>query len=404
MNVPSKKKSVLIFSCFYKPFEGGAERYVVEIVERLKAKYNFVILTSRLSRGLARSEHYSGVDIYRLGIGLKIDKYLFPFLAPLRALFLRKELVHAVLASYAGLALCFYNILDRKTPTLLTLQSGKIRMPRFLFKIVHRCPNIIQAVSQSLADRAKFFGAKNVVVIPNGVDLKRFDVSQNSNEYDNMSDMKEKRIKIRKKIGIDNNDFLVITVARLEKVKGIEYLIRAMAEIKKYGLGRYNDDTANNKNKNRMNRIMLVVIGDGTERNNLEELTGNLRLNDIIKFLGWVSNEDVPFYLTAADCFVLPSLSEGFGIAIIEAQAIGLPVIASKVGGIPDIIKDRENGILVRPGNSGDIARAILDIYNQPSVAKKIIKNANKTVNRYDWEKIVQEIDKIYIRLISGNF
>jgi glycosyltransferase involved in cell wall biosynthesis len=224
------KPKILIFSAFYDPFEGGAERYVKEISQRLKDKYQFSILTSRLSRKLPKKEVKEGVEIFRLGFGFKFDKYLYPILAPFKSFSIPHQLLHAVLESYAGIALIIYKIFNKKTKTLLTLQSGKVSIPNFLFKKVHQTPDKVQAISKALAKRAEKFGAKNVEVIPNGVDLKEF-----------------------QKRNIPKEKYRIVCVSHLKKVKGIEYLIGAMPKVLE-----------------KFPEAKLVLIGEGPERENLK--------------------------------------------------------------------------------------------------------------------------------------
>ena len=378
------KKTILILSCFYEPFEGGAERYVKEITQRLKEKYNFIILTARLSFKLPKYEVKERIKIYRLGIGTKFDKLLYPILAFFKSFSIKKDLIQAVLESYAGLTLLFYRIFDKKTPALLTLQTGRVSIPAFLFKKIHQAPDKIQAISKALAKRARRFGAKNVEVVPNGIDLKRFENLERKS----------------------HQGFVVITVARLEKVKGIEYLIKAMSILRSDEIRRrdpmsrsdlrWRSDLQISKSPN----LQILNIGDGSERKNLEDLVRKLGLERRVKFLGLIPNEKIPEYLAAADCFVLPSLSEGLGIAILEAQACGVPVIASRVGGISDIIKDGKTGILVEPKNPEAISQAIIKIFSEPEFAQKITQNAKANLEKYDWNNISRQIERIYQELL----
>ena len=171
--------------------------------------------------------------------------------------------------------------------------------------------------------------------------------------------------------------FVVMTVARLEKVKGIEFLIRAVKD------------------------FQLLIIGDGSERKNLENLVKKLNLKERVNFLGEIPNEKIPEYLAAADCFVLPSLKEGFGIAILEAQAAGVPVIATRVGGILDLVEDQKTGILVEPGNAEAITQAILKIRSSPDFARSLVQNAKMNLNAYHWQNIALKVFQIYEDCLS---
>jgi glycosyltransferase involved in cell wall biosynthesis len=355
------KKQILILSCFYKPFGGGAEVYIEEIVKKLKNDYDFIILTSRISRKFPRHEEKDGVRIIRIGIGCYFDKYLYPIVAFFKIFSIEKDLIHAVMESYAGLALLSYRIIDRNTPALLTLQSGRVRMPKFLFKKIHQAPDKIQAISKYLAQRAKNFGAKNIEVIPNGINLEQFNPALR-----------------------DKQKHKIICVAHLRRVKGIRYLISAMPKI----LEKFPD-------------AKLILIGEGPEKKDLESRIKNQELRDAVELKGKLSQEQVMGELSEAEVFVLPSLFEGQGIAILEAQASNVPVIASDIGGIPDIVEDEKTGILVEPKNSEQIAGAIIKIFLYPNLAKVLAQNALQEVQQYDWQNIAQEINKIYQQLLK---
>jgi len=376
------KKTILILSCFYTPFEGGAERYVKEITQRLKEKYNFLILTSWLSRKTPKKEIKDEIEIFRLGLGFQFDKYLYPILAPFKSFFISHDILHAVLESYAGLALLIYKIFNKKTPTLLTLQTGRVSIPYFLFKKIHQVPDKIQAISNTLAERAKKFGAKNVEVVPNGVTLNKFKI-------------RNSKFKMKGKLGL-KDQFVIMTIARLEKVKGIEYLIEAM-EILNSKFKIQPQPISNGLGQN----SKLFIIGDGSERKKLENLVENLNLQEKVKFFGQILNEKIPEFLASANCFVLPSVSEGFGIVILEAMAAGVPVIATNVGGIPDIIENGKNGILVEPKNPEAIVKAIIKIFSDSQFAQKLVQNANANLTRYDWDNIAQKINLIYQELLK---
>jgi glycosyltransferase involved in cell wall biosynthesis len=221
--------------------------------------------------------------------------------------------------------------------------------------MVYRRASICIAASLAIKNNFLAVGVKNIEVIPNGIDLKRFENLEFSQP----------------------KDFTVITVARLEEVKGIEYLIRAV------------DD------------FNLIIIGEGSNRKCLEALTEELHLEDKVKFLGEIPNKDIPANLKKAHCFCLPSLKEGFGIVVLEAMAAGLPAVATKVGGIVDIIKAEENGILVSPKNPREIREAIMRIKNNQELTTKLTENAKQGLKKYDWNNIADRVEEVYKKTIK---
>jgi len=142
----------------------------------------------------------------------------------------------------------------------------------------------------------------------------------------------------RKRLDLPLSDGIVLYVGNLYPLKGCQYLIQAMALIK------------------RPDR-RLMIVGEGPERRRLEVLSDSLGLP--VTFVGAVPKEQVPLWMSAADLLVHPTLSEGFGLVVLEALSCGLPVVASNVGGIPELINDGVNGYLVEPANVSALAEAM---------------------------------------------
>lgn len=199
-----------------------------------------------------------------------------------------------------------------------------------------------------------------IFVIPNGIDLKKF-------------------LNIQKEDTTSNGEKIVLYVGSLRPVKGVKYLIEAMRIVIK------------NKPDTK-----LVIVGDGTEREQLEMLVRSLKLGRYIKFVGMVPNENVPEYMISSDIFVLPSLSEGFPNVILEAMASGLPIICTEVGGMREIIKEGENGFMVSTKNIEELSEKVLMLLQDDELRKNISKNNKIAVKKYDLENVVERIEKIY--------
>ena len=147
-----------------------------------------------------------------------------------------------------------------------------------------------------------------------------------------------------------NWDKFILSVGQLEKVKGMDILIEAFGKIDK--------------------DFKLIIIGEGSERNTLENKIKSLGLNDRVELKGKLSLEQVEYIMKNCYCFVLSSLSEGLPRVLLEAQSLSKPIIASNVGGIPDLIKVGENGFLFEPGNSDDLAQKLNTLMHEPSLAQ----------------------------------
>jgi len=153
------------------------------------------------------------------------------------------------------------------------------------------------------------------------------------------------------------------TVAVLERRKGHRYLLEAAKILKDKGV-----------------RPRILLAGAGQERAFLEQLVTRWGLQREVVFMEFVS--DVPNFLAGIDLFVLPSLNEGLGVSIIEAMAAGKPVVASRVGGIPELVQDRITGLLVPPGNAQALAEAISHLLSEPSMMESMGTMAKRRVQR----------------------
>ena len=218
-----------------------------------------------------------------------------------------------------------------------------------LLKITDFLNDLTVVVSQKIKDdltKKRIIPDKKIMVIYNGVKEAENTISS------------EDIYKIKKDLSIENNSPIILSIGRLHYVKGHIYLIRAVKILI-------------DKNPN----LKLLIIGDGPERKNLENESVKLGLNNSILFLGEI--RETVLYYKLADIFILPSINEGFGLSVVEAMSNKLLVIASSVGGIPEIIKDSVNGFLVEPGSPIKLAEVISDTISKDNLDKeKITENA----------------------------
>lgn len=214
---------------------------------------------------------------------------------------------------------------------------------------------------------------KKINCISMGVDINQFSYQRNLEKKDTLINNLSRPI--------------LLYVGILSKFKGLDYLIKALpAIIEKFP------------------QTNLVMIGLGQDKEELEKLALNLNLKEKVFFLGSLPNEELPAYYQKADVFVLPSLSEGTPVTILEAMASGCPVVATEAGGIPYLIKNGENGLLVKPQSSQELSRAIIEILSKPDLRDKFIKKAREIVeDNYDWQIIANKHKLLYESLIKNN-
>jgi len=140
-------------------------------------------------------------------------------------------------------------------------------------------------------------------------------------------------------------------------------------------------------------------VGDGSERSNLQKQADELGVGGDIEFVGERAHDELPDWYSKADIFVMPSLSEGFGITAIEAMAAGLAIVVTWVGSLPEIVRDGETGILVEPKRADQIHDAVLRIYNNEILRVALAESAKSEVQRFDWHHSAQKVYEVYRQL-----
>ncbi len=208
-----------------------------------------------------------------------------------------------------------------------------------------------------------------VLVAHSGINLDRF-----SNTSVDPSAM-------RRSLGIPESNLVVGTVGRLTPIKGHRYLIEAAGKI----VSSRPDTT-------------FVFLGDGELLDELKNMAAKLGVEENIKFLGW--RQDVAEVMSVFDIFVLPSLNEGMGRVLVEAMALGKPIVASDVGGIPDLVVQGKNGYLVPVGDVETLAARIKELLDDPGKREEMGNTGQRYAAKYSSEKMVEKIDLLYHKLL----
>lgn len=228
----------------------------------------------------------------------------------------------------------------------------------------------IIAVSNAVADRMdrNLLGTK-LETIYNGVE---FAAPQRSREV------------VRAELGIEPNQIIGIMVARIDHLKGHETLIDALSQL-----------------QGRSIPLTMLIAGDGTMRIEREQQAADLGLtSNEVRFLGFRS--DVPDLLAACDIFVLPSLTEGLPLSVLEAMSHGLPIIATPVGGIPELVLDHEHGILVPVQDSSALAEALASLVSNPS-QREIMGTASteRIQAHFTYPRMLESYECLYNNLLT---
>lgn len=234
------------------------------------------------------------------------------------------------------------------------------------------CADLAMPVAKSVAEDLVNFGAirNKVVTIYNGIDLNLLDKVMCNDEYSSV-------------LLDEINDSSVIVVgyfARLDRVKGHRYLIKAISEVSKT-----------------FPNIKLILTGEGPLRDELVNLSRALNLEEKVLFTGKISHESLYKLLKRVDIYAFPSLAELFPYAILEAMAGGKPIVATNVGGVVEVIKNEETGLLVPPGDSTELAKGIKSLINNPIEAKEMGIRCRKLIEgKFTLHKIAHDLTRCY--------
>jgi len=349
---------------------------IQEVTKRLP-EFEFDLFTARLDQKLPSKERIGNINVFRVGTGKPLmDKWLYPWRASKLALDKHKispyGAIHAIMATYAGLAALLFKKRQKNAPYLLTLQSGDSDFFIWLrtwfwypwYRQIYTKANYITAISRWLEDRARSYGYKEEISrIPNGVDVESFS---------NKINLEERKV-IRDQWRVKDRDFVVITASRLVRKNGIDILI----------------DSINDLPEN----VKLIIAGIGKDEKQLKSQVASRKLQDRVLFLGHVGHERLPALLQSADVFVRPSRSEGMGNSFIEARIAGLPVLGTDIGGIKDLIKAN----IVEPievNEAEHVAKKIKEVMDKLNYS--IQNPQNDVKDNFSWDSIAKQYKKVY--------
>jgi glycosyltransferase involved in cell wall biosynthesis len=240
----------------------------------------------------------------------------------------------------------------------------------FYYKIDRKClPRYerVICVSDDLFERCREVGVptKNLALVENGIDATDYRRTRTINEA-------------KAALGFPKSRFLIGAVGRLSAEKGFDLLIRSV-----HDLVRQNED------------VHLVIVGEGDARASLEGLVAELGLQDRVALPGWQT--DVRCYFEAMDAFALSSLREGLPNVVLEAMALEVPVLATRVNGVPRLVQDGHNGQLVEPGNGSALTAGLLSLIRDAGLRDRFRAAGRLTVEgRYSFQARVEKIKQIY--------
>jgi sugar transferase (PEP-CTERM/EpsH1 system associated) len=349
---------------------GGAERVVVSLATRLdRARFEPAVCCLAKPGGLAGEIERAGVPLHVLGKRPGIDLRLLWRLYRLIKR-LKPDVIHTHLftGNAWGRAAAWLAGTKRIIASEHSVDLWKNGVRRFVDRALAIPSFRVVAKSEAIADfcrTVEHIPERKVITIRNGIDVSR---------YNNGFDHEE----VRRAIGLPRDAMVVGTVGRLSPEKGHEVLIEALKRLKADLPG-----------------LSAVVAGDGPLRGEVHRVLRAKGMEGTMRLLGY--REDVPALLAAMDIFVLPSHREGMPLALLEAMAARLPVIATNVGGCREVIVNGKNGFLVPPARPDMLAEAIRCLANKAELRRSFGDEAGRTVEeRFSIEMMVRKMEELY--------
>lgn len=347
---------------------GGAEKLVVDLLSNYD-RSNFdmaaVSFYAKSNTILEKKLDNFGIKVYYLdkhkgpdiSLLFKIDKVIKEF---------KPVVIHTHL--YTVRYVLFTSILNKipvRVHTVHSISSKELDKAGFVIqKLAYRYFNFVPVAISSIVKKSvmEFYHIKDVPLILNGVDIKKYQVSKKQN---------------------GNEIIKLIHVGRFSPVKNHNLLIDALKIV-----------------SDKKDNVKLYLVGDGELRKEIEDKIIRLNLTDKVELLG--IREDIPNLLANSDIFVMSSDWEGLPLVLLEALAAGLPIISTDVGGVPDIIENNVNGILVKPNDSISLSKAIINLSENKELREKM-SEINKIYSlKFDIKNTQHEYENLYLNLYEA--
>lgn len=385
-NANGKKK---ILFCITKGNFGGAQRYVFDVASNLPREQFEVVVAcgpGDLLKQRCKEAKIEVVDLQNSEREINLRNEL----KTVRELvgIIRKEkpnIVHfnsSKIGFLGALAILYFRVLNLFRISNLEFRAlftshgwafneqHRSSFARLIFYIAHYFTVLVCDKSIAVSEKTKKdiawlpFAENKITVVHNGI-----------KPFKTLTNKEASEILIKK----DGGQNIILTLAELHHNKGIDVALKAIS-----GLPEKIKES-----------IAYYIAGDGEERKMLEKLSVDLNIQNLVHFLGFI--EDAKKLLSGATIFLFPSRTENLPYAVLEAGFSGLPIIASSVGGIPEIIRDMQNGILVHPKNPKEIAEGILYLLDHKEKQKEFGMEIKKTItNFFTLEKMIRETVALY--------
>ncbi len=376
---------------------GGVERRIMETAKRLQTESDITVF-SGTKAGFKKPSSINGVNFvpcYSTDMLFPVDNWFFNrsitkkasvinadvyeahavsgygFLKTLEKLGINKPFIHTI---HGVLADEYEQAKKNGYPSFRGRVSNNFmkRLSKLEEETAKNATLIVTISNYSLEKIQKYYDIEQskVRIVPNGVDIDKFKPMDTKG--------------VRQQFGL-GNELCVLFVGSLIPRKGLPFLVEAAKKVVK--------DQADTK---------FLIVGDGPLRNQLSDSLDTANLSGNFKFIGNLKDDVLPLVYNCADVFVLPSIQEGQGIVLLEAQASSKPVVAFNIGGVNETVQNKETGFLVNRGNVDALADALLKLLTDRALREKMGSNGRKFVSEnYTWDICAQKMLRVYSEVLK---
>lgn len=347
---------------------GGQEKRVLSEAAGLSARGHYVAIVCREHAKIRNEATKKGIDVHTLPLRKPYDILSITRLAK----FLKTE-GFDVVNTHSGIDSWIGGLAARLAgvPVLVRTRHLNIPLKRNILNFIHYLPDMYitsgENMQRTLVEQCSF-PAERVISIPTGVPPEFFDVKKDAG--------------MKKKYGLREEEIVITNVGILRKVKGHEITLQAVRPV-----------------VDKFPQARFLLVGDGPRRKLLQQMADNMGIAEYVRFTGHVAN--IYEIYSFADVAILSSWSEGVPQSILQAMAFGVPVVATKVGGVPEVVMSGKTGILVSPGEYAELAGGILRLLTEPSLASVLAGNAGRLVReRHSLGHMLDKTEDLYIKLL----
>lgn len=348
---------------------GGQEKRVLAEAAGLTEKGHYIALACR-----------NHARIKNEAIKLGIDIHIFPFRKSydlssiIKLTGLLKDKKFDIVNTHSGVDSWIGGIAAKlaKVPALVRTRHLNLPLRRNPLNFIHYLPDVYITCGENMRNNLVMncgFPERKVISIPTGVGLNFLEVNRNR--------------EAKKKYGLDTGSKVITNVGILRSVKGHEVTLNAVKKVIEA-----------------VPQARFLIVGNGPRSEELKKLVNVLNISKYVKFTGFV--QDIPEIYSFTDVAILSSWSEGLPQSLLQAMAAGVPVVATKVGGVPEVVIHRKTGLLVEPGDHEALGKGVVQLLNNHDYSLHLAEKAKENViKKYSVNHMIKKTEELYMKLLN---